>query len=298
MTQLIGIDWGTTSVRAYLMDDSRVTDERHARDVGVAALARRPDREDAYATALDALLADWPDAPVIACGMIGSAQGWREVPYREAPCELLDPDALVAVSTAEGRRVHLVRGVSQRSPQPDVMRGEETQLVGLAQAHDGATLIGLPGTHTKWARLDGTRLVRFQTALTGELFGVLVEHSLLGATMAPEADPDAFAPGVRAAMDAHARGEGALLTLFGVRARGLLEGLSPAGQRGFCSGLLIGHEVLDAVAADDDVVLTGSATLCDLYADALALTHGRRPRIVADAAPLGLWALASGAGLL
>lgn len=293
MTQLIGIDWGTTSVRAYLMDDARVTDQRTAPDVGVAALARRPDREDAYASALDDLLAGWPDAPVVACGMIGSAQGWREVPYREAPCELLDPDALVAVSTAAGRRVHLVRGLSQRAPQPDVMRGEETQLVGLAHAHDGATLIGLPGTHTKWARLAGTRLERFQTALTGELFGVLVEHSLLGATMAAEPDPAAFAPGVRAAMDAHGRGEGALLTLFGVRARGLLEGLSPAGQRGFCSGLLIGHEVRDAVAPGDEVVLTGSAALCGLYADALEIVHGRRPRIVPDAAPLGLWTLAA-----
>ncbi len=299
-TELIGLDWGTTSVRAYRLVDGAVVETRSPpAAVGVAALAGRPDREAAYQAALADLLAGWPDVPVVACGMIGSAQGWREVPYLDAPADLT-ASALVVPERLGDRTIHLVRGVSQADP-PDVLRGEETQLLGLLNAGRACrdlsttTLIGLPGTHTKWVRMRGPVLESFRTALTGELFALLTTHGLLGRTMAPDADPTAFPRGVEAAREAQA---GPLLTLFGVRARGLLGQLSPAEQRGFLSGLLIGHEVLDAVPVGTDVVLTGSAALCAAYADAIEIVHGRRPLVVSDAAPRGLWRAAQAAGLL
>ena len=159
----------------------------------------------AFADACGAWLEQAPAVPVIAAGMVGSAQGWVEAPYVDAPA---NADALVAgivrVKAACGATLHIVPGVLQRGELPNVMRGEETQIFGAlsedANAADSGkrALIGLPGTHAKWAFVFKGRIERFYTFMTGETYGALRDHTILGRTMVTPDRPDteAFLHGV------------------------------------------------------------------------------------------------------
>ena len=180
----IGLDWGTSSFRAFLADaDGRALE---ARADGQGALALKPGEHEAY---LAARLAGWPNLPVLACGMVGAKQGWREAPYVACPAGLAEiAAAMLAVPTASGV-VRIVPGVSarDRAGAPDVMRGEETQLLGALAAGLGDGVYVLPGTHSKWARIEGGRILGFETFMTGEVFAVLKTHSVLGRMMAAPA---------------------------------------------------------------------------------------------------------------
>lgn len=274
--RLIGIDWGTSNRRAYVVDAAGSCLAAHADDVGT--LAARPD----FAAALHGLLAQvdpGADAPVVAAGMIGSAQGWREVPYLDTsvPLDAL-PDHLFALDDPRaGRRCRIVPGYVQRGPdiEVDVMRGEETQLLGALALGRRDGWFVLPGTHSKWVRLDDGTIRRIATFMTGELFATLSAHGtlapLMGGVGAADAadDADAFGAGLEAAR------AGAPLShsLFGVRAR-VVSGVMPAAQaRAWVSGLLIGTEFVAARAwAPDPGVLTciGAAALSGRYARAAA----------------------------
>ena len=219
---LIGVDWGTTSFRAYLIGRCGVILDRREAEAGILGIDA-----GTFATELDRQLAIWKTRgaglPVLLSGMIGSRQGWVETPYSNLPCGL---DTLADQLSKPGdadRAVYLVPGVSRRGPgMPDVMRGEEVQVLGAiaSSAHSDGRFV-LPGTHCKWVVVRDGRVVDFFTYMTGEVFGACREHTILGRLMTGVgADDQAFRRGV---MDGAAPGRcGALLhRLFGTRTYGM-----------------------------------------------------------------------------
>lgn len=314
---LIALDWGTTSLRAYLFDaDGEVLDTR-ASTAGIMNLPR-PAEQGGFDAAFNDSCGDWlsrtPGLPVIAAGMVGSAQGWVEAPYVDAPA---NADALVAgivrVEAASGATLHIVPGVLQRGDLPNVMRGEETQIFGALGDDANPTdsgkraLIGLPGTHAKWVAVQAGRIERFHTFMTGEVFAALREHTILGRTMITPDRPDneAFLRGVKIARD---RGQaGVLATVFSSRTLGLTGQLSREQQPDYLSGLLIGHELagLEAVLgqqqnslAGQSLRLIGNEALCERYRLALAQFGCTQAELVKHATERGLWRVASQAGLV
>lgn len=303
--RLIALDWGSSQLRAYLLGDGgAVLAERHSAD-GASRLAGGA---PAFEQALAALVSDWwadGDLPVLACGMVGSAHGWREVPYAACPVALDSLHQQAGVVRLAGQRdVRIVPGLcwTPADGPPDVMRGEETQVLGLLAAQaawaDGATLV-LPGTHSKWVSVRDGRVTDFATHMTGELFALLCAHSVLGRLMQPAAgfDTAAFQRGVRSG----ASGGGAALGrwLFSVRTLGLFQALPPESLADYLSGLLIGSELgaaLPGAAPDRPLVLAGEPVLCERYALALGLL-GRTAALGPQApAAAGLWRLARQAG--
>lgn len=299
-TPLIGLDWGSTRLRAYRFDAAGGVEEMRALPWGSRHLPEGG-FADAFARAVDG----WPPAPVLACGMVGSRGGWREAPYLDAPCRLERlAGALTRIDAPGGRSVHVVPGL--RDPAgPDVMRGEETQVAGvLAQfpALAGQVSLLLPGTHSKWVRVCDRAVTGFNTVMTGELFAVLRGHSILGAGLPPAtADDSAFARGVAAARDAGVAG--GLSRLFSTRALMLEGALAPSGVADFLSGLLIGDELRMALAAgwaspDAPVQLVGDDALCARYlqaAERFGLSFHITP---GPTTAHGLWQVATAAGLL
>jgi 2-dehydro-3-deoxygalactonokinase len=275
---LIGLDWGTSSCRAYLMRADGTVLETRAGGEGILAVPA-----GGFDAVLAAKVAGWREAhgplPMIASGMIGSRQGWREASYVECPAGLPElARGLLAFETDSGT-LRLVPGVSCRSRDgtPDVVRGEETQVMGLPEAASaGPRWFVLPGTHSKWMLVAERRIVRFLTFMTGEVYAVLRQHSILGRLMEGEAEDDAaFAAGL-----ARARRDGALLhDLFSARTLGLLDRLPKERIAAYLSGLLIGSELagLARLAAAGEVehpvtaaTIIGSEALTGRYARALA----------------------------
>jgi 2-dehydro-3-deoxygalactonokinase len=299
---LIGIDWGTTSFRAYRLDaDGRVIDRKSA----PAGILKEGDFERVFEREIGAWLVDRPDLPVIASGMITSRQGWVEVPY--CPCPAGGDEiarALRPYATGAGRVIHFVPGVSVVGADgvPDVIRGEETQVIGEVGDAPGRRLLVLPGTHSKWALVEDGRIVWFATFMTGELFGVLREHSILGRMMAGDADDaQAFRRGL-----AYARSHpgGLLKRLFSARTLGLFGDLRESAIGSYLSGLLIGSEVaevldcLEQVPSDEEITVIGSADLTDRYLLAIAEAGLRGQRAAEDAVARGHFLIARAAGLV
>ncbi len=217
LAQLIALDWGTTSLRAYKLAAGGQVLEQRSLSSGIMQLPRTPRIikgqacTDGFELAFDEACGDWldeqPALPVIACGMVGSAQGWREAAYRDTPANVANlGTSLQTIRSLRGADVHIVPGVIQRSRLPNVMRGEETQVLGVLQnLPSGAgsdLLIGLPGSHSKWVEVADGCIVHFDTFMTGEVFAVLSEHSILGRTQQRGAsfDGDAFDRGVQVAL--------------------------------------------------------------------------------------------------
>ncbi|MBN8944141.1 MAG: 2-dehydro-3-deoxygalactonokinase [Rhizobiales bacterium] len=249
---LILIDWGTSSLRAALVDGRGAILDRLDAPQGIMATQGRPYGQ-IFAEVFGPWLALYPEATALASGMIGSRQGWVEAPYASCPAAFTDlAGAIVWHQVETGTALGFVPGISHvdQAGVPDVIRGEEIQVFGALSAFslvDG--LFVLPGTHSKWIEVEGGRIVRFRTFMTGEVYALLRRHSILGRLM-PEAedgaaDPAAFADGCVAA-----GGEGALLhALFGVRTLGLFGHMTVAQLPDYLSGLLIGEEVRAALAA-------------------------------------------------
>lgn len=238
----IAVDWGTTRLRAWAMARGGGVRAEAASEAGMSTLAR-----DGYEPALLSLVAPWlGEGPtdVVACGMVGSRQGWIEAPYAAAPCPAL-PDGFARAPTTDPRlRVHVVPGIRQARP-ADVMRGEETQIAGFLALNDGWDgIVCLPGTHTKWVEVSAGEVVSFQTFMTGELFALLSGASVLRHTIASDGwDDAAFAAALD---DAMTRPEALAARLFGLRAGALLDGTPPETARARLSGLLIGAELAAA----------------------------------------------------
>lgn len=265
----IAVDWGTSNLRAWAMSgDGKVLAEA-ASDEGMGKLAR-----DGFEPALVRLIGPWlgSGAPVVACGMVGSRQGWCEAPYRTVPCTPVDRAGLVAAPVTDPQlRVLIAPGLKQVSP-ADVMRGEETQIAGalrLMPGYDG--VLCLPGTHSKWVHISAGEVVSFQTFMTGEMFALLSEASVLRHGMQGGGwDDVAFEAGVSEAL---AKPEKLGARLFSLRAEGLIAGLTPQAARARLSGLLIGTELAAAKPywLGQRVTLIGAEKLSAAYARALGL---------------------------
>lgn len=323
LAQLIALDWGTTSLRAYKLAAGGVVLEQRALSSGIMQMPKTPrvinGREcaDGFELAFDEACGDWldaqPDLPVIACGMVGSAQGWREAAYCETPANVANlGKSLQTVISLRGTVVHIVPGVIQRSRLPNVMRGEETQVLGVLQSlpiEAGADLlIGLPGSHSKWVDVVDGCITHFDTFMTGEVFAVLSEHSILGRTLKQGATFDALAfdRGVQVAQSTD--GElGVLSTLFSARTLGLTGELSPTAQADYLSGLMIGHELAALAIVQrrrrntpnlPSIILIGNAQLCARYSRALDACGFANVTLAEQATERGLWQLALAAGLI
>ena len=296
---LIAIDWGTTSARAYRMDAHGDVRDEHSAPLGIAQIADRR-----YDEALAALLGEWRSdpAPRLACGMIGSRQGWIEAPYVACPASL---GALAGgIAVVDDAALSIVPGLitRDRHGMPDVMRGEETQLVGAVAENESSVLAVLPGTHSKWARVEHGHVVDFATYMTGELYGVLLAHSILGRmSEGITTGGAAFLRGV----DLGLQSDGVTHAIFGARTL-VLAGEMPASDvDDWLSGVLIGAEVRAALALSDDeraqatrVRIIGDDTLTSRYATALAHAGIATDRADRHAAAHGLWRIAGQAGLL
>jgi 2-dehydro-3-deoxygalactonokinase len=276
---MIAVDWGTSSFRAFLLHDGNVTDRISSAN-GILHV-------DNFAETLRTAIAPWlasGERHILMSGMIGSRQGWVEAAYLPCPAA---PDSIAAALTVvpfEGCDVRIVPGLSalDAAGQPEVMRGEETQIIGA-----GATgLVCLPGSHSKWARVagDGT-ITGFETYFSGEAFAALRSATILGRMMddAPH-DPTAFDEGL-----AHSAAPGHLLHhLFAVRTRGLMGKLEATSSASYLSGLLIGHEIRAAMPVHGEVTLLGNATLSALYAHAITQCGGTATIGPEDSAAYGL----------
>lgn len=304
---LIAIDWGTSNLRASLVDAEGAVIETRSGPGGIMAV-----QDGRFAQQLRALAGDWMqdlDAPLVASGMIGSRQGWKEAAYVPCPASIGQVAAqLTQVEVAgEGRSaprtLHIVPGLraQHEGGRHDVMRGEETQIWG-ADLLPGACAL-LPGTHSKWAWVgEGGSVKRFQTFMTGELYGLLTKHGILGRLMKfGESHPQYFVAGVREGLAGHAL---ATHVIFAARTAGLMGTVPPEGLPDYLSGLLIGIEIAGAIAhrqpmpGSSEITLIGDDDLCQRYASALEVAGLGARRSREDATTRGLWLVAQAAGLL
>jgi len=285
-------DWGTSNLRLFLC----AHDDRVIETVSGPGAAESRGR---FAAVFDSLTAEWcgkhGPLPTVLCGMAGSAFGWLEAPYLHCPEDVAD----IASSLASPRAgVHIIPGMRCSNPlgAPDVLRGEETQLLGaLTQVPAlvaGRHLVCLPGTHTKWVSLLDGVVLDFLTVPTGELFGLLCEHSVLVRDPATPVEHRA-AEFERGLSEAIRHGSVSVLhRLFQARSLRIDKQLAPEGAASWMSGLLIGADVGGALplfgtrGTGSGVYVVGAPALCELYRTALA-RHGRRAECIAgDSASL------------
>ncbi len=280
---VVAVDWGTSSFRLWVLDrDGAVLSEsRGPEGMSRAAtlgfpevLSRHLERAKAPA-----------GLPVVIAGMAGARQGWTEAAYMTTGAPLVDLAAQAVAVPFAGREVHILPGVAQdHRGEADVMRGEETQLLGLLHSDAPPERVVMPGTHSKWVSLQDGAIARFTTYLTGELFGLLTQHSTLAPALETSVDVIASADFEQAVGDAFSRPAAALEQLFGLRAGGLLGHTTAEVGRVRLSGLLIGAEI--GLAAErhglGPVTLVASGSAAELYG--LALRKAGLPFTLADAA--------------
>ena len=264
----IAVDWGTTNRRAYRIDrDGRCGDEFED-DRGVLSISGGD-----FGAAVAEIRSRLGDRPLLLAGMIGSNRGWKEAPYVPCPAGL---DEVAGALVWPDEQTAIVPGVCDPR-RADVMRGEEVQLLGAIG--EGMVppdaLVCHPGTHNKWVEVAGGRIATFRTIMTGELFNLLREHSVLSDLLAEPAEPgDAFEAGVRDGLAGDIQGK-----LFSVRARVLLGKACREDAPSYTSGLLIGGDVrigLESAGASTQVMVMGRPELTRLYASAIAIA-GREP---------------------
>ena len=296
-----------------MADENEIVGQRQA-PLGVLNI-----KERRFDSALLDLCGPWllarREMPLVAAGMIGSRQGWAEAPYVNCPAGLSELSShLHPVEIPNERKLWIVPGVSMIADDgtPDVMRGEETQIMGAlthAERERGAVLYVLPGTHSKWVRVENGRIVWMRTYMTGELFSVLVRHSILGKLIpdgnpqpADDDDNNAFERGVN---HAHQDPFGLSSLLFSARTLPLFDKLKPESITDYLSGLLIGHEIYTAERAlnalqmhHESVKLVGEMGLIRNYQRALTLLGWSSSGTPAYPAAAGIWRIAARSGLL
>ena len=260
------VDWGTSSFRLWLMDRAGDVLAESRGEEGMMAAARI-----GFPTVLQSHLdaAGAADRlPVVICGMAGSRQGWVEAGYIDTPADLMSILQGAVPVPGQSRDIRILPGIAQRDPRaPDVMRGEETQLLGALGA-DAEALVCMPGTHSKWASLRGGTVERFATFMTGELFSAISRETILSLAVAnadETVDTEAFKSAVVAAFETPAL---AAHLLFRVRSGQLLYGGTPASARESISGTLIGLELAAGLAGNQSrlsVILVASGRLQELY---------------------------------
>ncbi len=287
----IAVDWGTSRLRVWAMGADGSVRAKAESDDGMGGLSR-----DGFEPALLHLIEPWLGGTpmlVLACGMVGSRQGWAEMPYLSVPAKPGDLEPRPVKAQDPRLRLFILPGLSQSSP-ADVMRGEETQVGGfLAKEPDFDGILCLPGTHTKWVHISAAEIVSFQTYMTGEMFALLAGQSVLRHSVAQDGEaPEIF---VEAVGDIMSRPERLAQRLFALRAESILNGQDGVAARARLSGYLIGAELAGSRPywLGQNVVVAGSAPLAQLYGDALA-AQGLTTRVT-DASPLTLAGLCQAA---
>jgi 2-dehydro-3-deoxygalactonokinase len=287
---MIGVDWGTTAFRAFrITRDGTIRDRR----AGPRGILNVPNNR--FAETLREEVGPWLAAGedhVLLSGMIGSRQGWKEAPYLPCPAGAAEIAATLTDIPFDWGQVKLVPGLAtdDAAGVPEVMRGEETQIIGCLAAIGGAGVACLPGSHSKWARIEAGRVAGFTTHLTGEAYAALRGHTILGRMMHDGAtSPAAFDQGVARAADA----DGLLHHVFGARTLALTGRMAESDTASYLSGILIGHEVRAALGAQAGAVvqLIGTLELTALYARAIAACGCYAERHDGDAAAHGLAAI-------
>jgi 2-dehydro-3-deoxygalactonokinase len=290
--KLLACDWGTTNLRAWTLDGLGAVVAQRDFPLGVARLAPGEAARRFASEVRPALRAE--GLPAVLCGMIGSNLGWTAAPYVDCPAGLLDLAGSM-VEVEDGVRIAPGLRCEGIAGSPDVMRGEETQILGWLAQHPerqaGRHLLCHPGTHAKWVLIEDGRIVRFITAMTGELFAVLGQHSVLKSA-APAADDAAFDAGLAAA----GAGDALAARLFTARARVVGGKARAESTPSYLSGLLIGAEVASVPPLlgkpPTRVTLLGDAALCARYHRALVRTGVEAEVFDGEAAAVaGLFAL-------
>ncbi|MBJ7539050.1 2-dehydro-3-deoxygalactonokinase [Marinomonas transparens] len=300
----IAVDWGTTNLRAFLMDQQGQIQAQRDSHLGMLKLA-----SGEFEAVLSELLADWltPDLPIYMAGMVGSRGGWQEVPYQQCPIQLDSlAEHLFWLTTSLPNPVAIVPGLQGvgMSGYADVMRGEETQLLGImdwlaSQGREQETpLCCMPGTHCKWVKIIHGSVAQFSTCITGELFAQLNDDSSLVKDL-PQAkvlNEDAFHKGLLASQQAG----GVLHHLFSARSRFVCGELGAEEVRDYLSGVVIGHDVNDillsqsVVDKNTPILIVGSQALSARYALALSFCDLQSEFLEASEASIrGLKRLAS-----
>jgi 2-dehydro-3-deoxygalactonokinase len=280
----LALDWGTTNLRAWLVADDGSVSQMQELPFGVSRIGKGEAAATFHDKIRPAMKAD--GLPTIIAGMAGSTLGWVEAPYVDCPADADSLSAQLTVIQGEDPPVAIVPGLRGHGVDgPDVMRGEETQLIGwLAEdetRRQGRRIVCHPGTHAKWVLVEDGRIVRFVTAMTGELFAVMTTHSVLRTEDGPP-DDAAFTQGLEAAGD----GSALAARLFTARARMVGGGGLKAEQvRSYLSGLLIGADVIATpkllgAEIDTPIALIGDAKLCASYKR--AMDHKGLPAEVFD----------------
>jgi 2-dehydro-3-deoxygalactonokinase len=263
---MIAINWGSSNFRAYKLDaKGNIEGEKSS---GCGAVSVQP---GGFLDALMAEVGDWlweGDGRVLMCGMVGARRGWKEAPYVPVPAtfdQVAEGVIRLAVESFDPRIVPGLMGADE-SGVPEVLRGEETEIFGCENDLANYTQLCLPGTHTKWVRVESGKIASFSTSMTGDLFKAIRENTILrSCTQKEPTDGDAFLQGV-----ARARQPGELAHhLFGVRTLVLTGAMQEPAASSYLSGLLIGHEVKAMAREDETVHLIGDPALCSLYARAL-----------------------------
>lgn len=273
----IAVDWGTTNRRAYLIGPDGQLVRKLADDHGVRAVVK-----GSYPGEVAAIRLRLGDLPMLVAGTVGSARGWQTAPYVECPATI--EQLAGAIAWVEPGRTGIIPGVCQRASEPDVMRGEEVQALGavLAGLAPAAGLICHPGTHAKWIRMEPSRIAGFRTAMTGEMFNLLREHSTLSEMLGGDvSDDETFRAGAGQGL----AGSDLLSALFAVRPRHLL-GEAGGQDAAFVSGLLIGSDVRAALDQEHPhhVTLVGEPKLCALYRTVLELADCPSQTVPGDTA--------------
>ncbi len=267
------VDWGTSSFRAWLLSERGEVIEATRSSEGMATL-RREEFAPVLEKHLGALGA--PDhLPVLVCGMAGSRQGWVEARYCDLPASLSGLAAVAVAVPGISRDVRIIPGLAQRSAEePDVMRGEETQLLGAIGGIEGRAVACMPGTHSKWVRIEDGEVRHFRTFMTGELYAAIRNHTILhyaGAQDAPAADGEVFVAAVRKAL---AEPQALTANLFGIRAGELLGFNEPHSADEAISGMLIGSEIAagkTGLGLGERVHLIATGAIAERYGEAFGM---------------------------
>lgn len=273
--RFIVADWGTTRFRAYLVEGEDVLEEV-ASDDGVSAL-QTGEHAGVFQRQCGRWLAAEPNAAVLLVGMVGSREGWVMAPYAVCPAGPVEiARAMIPVDIGNGRNAHIVPGLFCE-PFPgaaDVLRGEETLALG-SGVRDG--LVCSPGTHPKWIAMKDGRIDRFATYMTGEMYSLLLEHSMIGRPASEPEDPAGFDLGLEAAErnsgESHDRRVGLLHLLFGARAAVVSGRMKSDLLRPYLSGLLTGDELNGALSQFRQaslVTILADSPRAALYEEALA----------------------------
>jgi 2-dehydro-3-deoxygalactonokinase len=271
----IAADWGTTHMRAWAIgEEDNVLAYRESKE-GMKDL-----QQNEFEPVLLRLIESWLDdtkvTTVMACGMVGAKQGWVETPYLKTPCVPIDNNQLTTTNTHDKRiKVHLVPGVMQHHP-ADIMRGEETQIAGFINKNiDFNGVVCLPGTHAKWINIQDGQIMSFKTFMTGELFGVISNHTLIKhSTSIKGWNHESFKEGVHEGFN----NPGSIASdLFSLRAESIVNDLDRDQARSTLSGLLLGVELNGAQSfwEGNNVTLIGSELLSNNYHEALKILGGK-----------------------